>query len=324
MSPMLRSNRLLVVALVFMLTGVAIVLQAVDGPLTNALNLRVKTDGNGYLLATGGAYSGVDGPYTSFGNIRLRTDQNGYLLVAMAGAQSISVNGIAATSTDGLVLQNTTPATVGVPVQQGPRLTLCGTAWKTDATTASQVDCMALEARPISAAGATTVNMVWMKSINGGAYGDMMNLASGTGQLTNTGGSISAATYLIAGTALAPTTAARTLISTTADKLLQVTDNGGTTGIELNMGTPTLGTCTGGAVVAGSHNFGGQITGNTSGTCAVTFGTPNFSQTPFCQATDGTGARALFITAASTSTFTVNGLTSGDSFTYFCAGRIGV
>src|SRR5678815_1557141 len=61
-------------------------LYAVDGPLTNALNLRVKTDtANGYLLVTAGAYGGVDGPYTSFGNIRLRTDNNGYLLVSGTG-----------------------------------------------------------------------------------------------------------------------------------------------------------------------------------------------------------------------------------------------
>src|SRR5678816_2669853 len=77
-------DRVLLVALAILL-GVAQVL-AVDGPLTNALNLRVKTDtANGYLLVTAGAYGGVDGRYTSFGNIRLRTDNNGYLLVSGTG-----------------------------------------------------------------------------------------------------------------------------------------------------------------------------------------------------------------------------------------------
>jgi hypothetical protein len=40
--------------------------------------------------------------------------------------------GIAAGSADGLVLQNPTPATAGVPVQDSPRLRLEGQAWDTD------------------------------------------------------------------------------------------------------------------------------------------------------------------------------------------------
>jgi hypothetical protein len=51
-----------------------------QGPLTNALNLGVHTDANGYLIATSAAYTGPDGPLTNLGNIRLRTDANGYLL----------------------------------------------------------------------------------------------------------------------------------------------------------------------------------------------------------------------------------------------------
>lgn len=51
-----------------------------QGPLTNALNLRVRTDANGSLVATGAAYTAPDGPLTALGNIRLRTDANGYLI----------------------------------------------------------------------------------------------------------------------------------------------------------------------------------------------------------------------------------------------------
>lgn len=51
-----------------------------QGPLTNALNLRVRTDANGSLVATGSAYTAPDGPLTALGNIRLRTDANGYLI----------------------------------------------------------------------------------------------------------------------------------------------------------------------------------------------------------------------------------------------------
>lgn len=51
-----------------------------QGPLTNALNLRVRTDANGSLVATGSAYTAPDGPLTALANIRLRTDANGYLI----------------------------------------------------------------------------------------------------------------------------------------------------------------------------------------------------------------------------------------------------
>lgn len=59
-----------------------------QGPLTNALNLRVRTDASGYLISTGAAYTAPDGPLTAFGNIRLRTDANGYLLTTSSPSGS--------------------------------------------------------------------------------------------------------------------------------------------------------------------------------------------------------------------------------------------
>lgn len=56
-----------------------------QGPLTPAPNLRVKSDANGYLVATAYAQTAPIGPLTPFGNIRLRTDSNGYLAVTVAG-----------------------------------------------------------------------------------------------------------------------------------------------------------------------------------------------------------------------------------------------
>lgn len=159
-------NRLLVILLAVLLAGAHVI--AVDGPITNALNLRVRTDGNNYLLATGGSYSGVDGPITSFGNIRLRTDGNNYLLIAMAGAQSIAINGIAVTSTDGLVIQNTTASTVGTTVQISPRLNLCGTAYNS-VSTLSETDCAYWETVPVTTAGTTTLILRARELVNGGA-----------------------------------------------------------------------------------------------------------------------------------------------------------
>lgn len=106
------------------------------------------------------------------------------------GSIPLTIDNIVTTSTDGLLLQNTTAATVGVPVQYSPRLRLCGTAWKTDATTASQIDCDLIELRPVSAAGATTSSLVIGTSIAGGAYTDRLTLSS-AGLLTAVGGTFS-------------------------------------------------------------------------------------------------------------------------------------
>jgi hypothetical protein len=85
-------RKYLIAALTGLLIGMGISLSYGQGPLTNALNLRVRTDANGYLIITSAAYSASDGPLTNFGNIRLRTDSNGYLLTTF-GAAAISIGG---------------------------------------------------------------------------------------------------------------------------------------------------------------------------------------------------------------------------------------
>lgn len=122
---------------------------------------------------------------------------------------------------------------------------------------------------------------------------------------------------------LAIHTSGGTTIASTANKLLQVNDSGNTTGLEFNGGTPTLGTCTGGTLVSGSHNSGGEVTGNTSGSCIINFGTPNFTNTPFCFVNDETALIAVRISARSNASITVTGAGSGDAFQFFCIGRIG-
>lgn len=76
-----------------LLAVLGVVAMAVDGPLTPIMNLRVRTDANGYLLSAGGAYTAPDGPLTAMANLRGRTDANGYLLTASsptAGGGTIS------------------------------------------------------------------------------------------------------------------------------------------------------------------------------------------------------------------------------------------
>jgi len=116
----------------------------------------------------------------------------------------------------------------------------------------------------------------------------------------------------------------RGLLASSADKSVSVLDNLAATGMELNVGTPTLGTCTAGSLTSGSHNFAGEITGNTSGSCIVSFGTPNFTNTPICFAMSRTSTTHPRISAASASSITITGGVSGEAIGYHCDGRIGV
>lgn len=91
-----------------------------------------------------------------------------------------------ATSTDGLILQNTTAALVGQTQEYSPRLVFSGTAWKSNATAISETDKWSIENEPQSGAAATTANLVFQSSLAGGSYATKMTLTS-AGALTTTG-----------------------------------------------------------------------------------------------------------------------------------------
>jgi hypothetical protein len=67
-----------------------VVLLATDGPLTPLMNLRARTDENGYLRVSGGSPGSTDGPLTPMANLRGRTNESGYLRVAFAGSQTLA------------------------------------------------------------------------------------------------------------------------------------------------------------------------------------------------------------------------------------------
>jgi len=81
----------LIIALGLVLLGVSVEYVAGQGPLTNFMNLRGRTDANGYLMVTSNA-AGAQGPLTAIGNLRSRVDANGYLMVAI-GAGDITLVG---------------------------------------------------------------------------------------------------------------------------------------------------------------------------------------------------------------------------------------
>lgn len=110
----------------------------------------------------------------------------------------------------------------------------------------------------------------------------------------------------------------------TADKLFQIENQAANTGFEMNVGSATLGTCTGGTITTGSHNFAGGYTGNTSSSCVVNFGAPSWTNAPFCIAMSIASTTHPRVSAVSTSSMTITGGVSGEAITYHCSGRIGV
>jgi hypothetical protein len=105
-------------------------------------------------------------------------------------------NGIAATSTDGLVLQNLTAATTTVKQQYSPRLDLTGTAYNSTGAV-SQTDKFIIQNQPQTVAGTTTTNLVFSDITSAGVTTQDAVLSSNAnlllGQTANTEGSLSLA-----------------------------------------------------------------------------------------------------------------------------------
>lgn len=324
-----------------------------QGPLTNALNLMVRTDSNG-SLSVYGVPAGAQGPLTNFGNIRLRTYGGGDLGVTLASGSTwtCTQNAIAVTSTDCFIATNTTAATGTTTVQMSPRLRFRGNAWD---TAASQTVDFFMENLPATAATPTgtfklgyslngaaasyplTVSSAGITNvISGGSYGfaGVNNGMSLNGTSTAIRPADGGAYFNVANQLVQVNSATlqlasggvgfNNIVGQNTAKLVQVLDVTSTTGMEFNNGTPTLGTCTGGSLTSGSHNFGGEVTGNTSGSCVLNFGTPNFTNTPFCMLNDESSLTAVRISARSASSITITGVPSGEAVQYFCIGRIGV
>jgi hypothetical protein len=93
---------------------------------------------------------------------------------------------IAATPADGLYLAGPVPASSGTPVQMSPRIRLYGSAWKSNATAASQSHDFTIENLPATGAAATTATLRFGHRFNGAAFTYPMTLSS-AGDLTVSG-----------------------------------------------------------------------------------------------------------------------------------------
>jgi hypothetical protein len=118
------------------------------------------------------------GAHTHTNTISLNSTTAANNKITQGGAVNIGT-----TSTDGIVLQNTTAAAVGAQ-QYSPRLRLTGQGWKTNSTAASQTVDWILEARPVQGAANPTVNLALLYQVNGGGYTD----AVATGGILAPGG----------------------------------------------------------------------------------------------------------------------------------------
>jgi hypothetical protein len=136
------------------------------------------------------------GGVNPIGNLQGKVNANNALVVTLDGGAAtaelvtVTKDAIGVTSTDGLVIQNTTDAAAGAQ-QYSPRLRLHGEGWKTDATAASQTIDFVLEVQPVQGTSAPSGNLILKASINGGAFSTVGTFTSG-GQLLTSDGSASA------------------------------------------------------------------------------------------------------------------------------------
>jgi len=118
--------------------------------------------------------------------IIIATDFAERFRIAGDGTITYTKSALATTSTDGIVITNTTAATSGVQVQYAPRIRFNSQAWKTNATAASRSVDWVMESRPSSGAANPSGSFYFSNSINGGAYTDIVSFTSG-GDLTVAG-----------------------------------------------------------------------------------------------------------------------------------------
>jgi len=167
-------------------TDATYITQTANATLTNEQALSTLSSGIMRVATTTGVITALTDSSGIFANVSDETGGTGVLVGSISPAlttptitttETLTRDGIAATSTDGYVMQNTTAATGGVPQQKSPRMRICGTAYNSSSAM-SETDCWAMENRPATVAGTTTSQWYLTASINGGAYSDVMSLTN--------------------------------------------------------------------------------------------------------------------------------------------------
>lgn len=156
--------------------------------LTTTGTTTLDTGLTGYAKVAAGVVSAQSGvpasdltSVTGSGNAVLATSPT-ITTPAITTSATVTRDAIATTSSDGVVLRNTTPATVGTTIQYSPRLLLSGAGYNSSSTL-SEADSWMCEVRPTTANGTTSASFVCARSLNGAAYADELTITSG-GALT--------------------------------------------------------------------------------------------------------------------------------------------
>jgi hypothetical protein len=182
--------------------------------------------------------------YSVWGNNTSSLASPGYTTSPELSGTITDIQSIGATSTDGVVLTDTTAATSGNQ-KWSPRVRWTGQGWKTNATAASQeVDAIA-EIQPVQGAANPSFNWVLSGQVNGGGYGALLTVPSGGNLNLNSG------LYEINGTQLA------------ASNLLNGVNGSGSIVLTISptLTTPNIGAATGTslAVTGNITTSGGDI-----------------------------------------------------------------
>jgi hypothetical protein len=146
----------------------------------------------------------------------------------VTGRLTTSVNGLATTSTDGLVLQNATAATSGATVQMSPRARLRGTAWD---TAASETVDFFIENLPATAATPTGTFKLGF-SLNGAAATYPMTVSSA--------GTITALASLALGGTSFVSWNSRTALASPANGQFNITNGAGSAGVGMDITTDSI------------------------------------------------------------------------------------
>lgn len=234
---------------------------------SSALASGLSSSGSGLSITPNGVFTTITatGPITTTGSM------------TVTGAPAAN------TSSDGLVLQDTTAASSGNQ-QYSPRLRLTGNGFKSNATSASQPTDWIIENKPVQGSTAASSNLVISDQLNAGGYNVALTLPSGGGL------NLASGTYQINGAQIAcanlsnGATGCSTATGTSAATIPLNNGNNTFSGNLLFTGTvPSL--ANGNASVAASSTLGGIFTGKGSVDDLVL---QNSSAASICVAATGT------------------------------------
>lgn len=233
-----------------------------------------------------------------------------------------TINGpaLGVVSTDGLVIQNATAATVGTTVQISPRAKWCGTAYNS-VSTLSETDCFFWETLPATVAGTTTALFKLGSTINGAAATYPMTVSNAG--VVVAAGNISSSANVIGNNLFT----ASNHFNAAGDGEFKATTIGEAIGVTFKFDAlPTVasGFGTSPSITAGSTPLAGSVNIGTGGVATsgiINFNGTAFPSAPFCVADGTTSNITTRVAAVSTTQLTLTttvAWTASDVINWIC------